>query len=212
MSRTRVKICGITRREDALACAEAGADAIGLVFYQDSPRYVSMETASDIVATLPPFLTPVGLFVDAATDYVHDVLAQVPLACLQFHGNESADQGTGFGRPYIKAIAMREGCDPQMIMNAYPEAAGFLLDAWQPQTHGGGGVTFDWTSIPAQSPKPMILAGGLTPDNISRAVIQTQPFAVDVSSGVELDKGIKSVEKIQAFIRGVQRGDASQAK
>ena len=209
--RTRVKICGITRAEDGRAAARAGADAIGLVFYLKSPRYVAVQQAQAICRELPPFVSVVALFVNALREQVAEVLDSVPVDLLQFHGTEQAEQCTGFGRPYIKAIAMKEGCDPLSTMKEHPEASGFLLDAWQPELHGGGGVTFDWAQIPERSVKPMILAGGLTAENISQAVARTRPFAVDVSSGVESDKGIKSVEKIQAFMRGVERGDASQA-
>jgi phosphoribosylanthranilate isomerase len=210
--RTRVKICGITRPEDGRAAARAGVDAIGLVFYANSPRFVTLKRAAEICRILPPFVSVVALFVDAPRQQVEDVLKSVPVDLLQFHGSESAEQCLGFGRPYIKAIAMRQGYDAMSAMNTHPDACGYLLDAWQPELHGGGGVPFDWAQMPAKSNRPVILAGGLTPDNVSRAVIRTRPFAVDVSSGVELDKGIKSVEKIQAFMRGVQRGDASQAK
>jgi len=209
--RTRVKICGITRAEDGRAAAQAGTDAIGLVFYLKSPRYVAVQQAQAICRELPPFVSVVALFVNAPREQVAEVLDSVPVDLLQFHGTERAEQCAGFGRPYIKAIAMKEGCDPLSTMNAHPEASGFLLDAWQPELHGGGGVTFDWAQIPARTAKPMILAGGLNAENISQAVVRTRPFAVDVSSGVELEKGIKSVEKIQAFMRGVERGDASQA-
>ena len=209
--RTRVKICGITRPEDGRAAAQAGADAIGLVFYTKSPRYVALDRAETICHELPPFVSVVALFVNPSREQVVAVLDSLPVDLLQFHGNEAADQCAGFGRPYIKAIAMREGYDPQATMNAYPEAAGFLLDAWQPQSHGGGGVTFDWSRIPAMPLTPMILAGGLTAENVTQAVLRTRPFAVDVSSGVESEKGIKSVDKIQAFIRGVERGDAGRA-
>jgi len=209
--RTRVKICGITRPEDGRAAAQAGADAIGLVFYAKSPRYVALQQAQTICRELPPFVSVVALFVNALYEQVAAVLDSLPVDLLQFHGTEPAQQCSGFGRPYIKAIAVKEGYDAQSTMNAHPEASGFLLDAWQPQRHGGGGVTFDWARMPENSAKPMILAGGLTADNISRAVALTRPYAVDVSSGVESDKGIKSVEKIQAFMRGVERGDASQA-
>ena len=210
--RTRVKICGITRAEDGRAAAQAGADAIGLVFYLKSPRYVAVQQAQAICRELPPFVSVVALFVNAPRQQVAEVLDSVPVDLLQFHGTEQAGQCAGFGRPYIKAIAMKEGCDPLSTMKAHPEASGFLLDAWQPELHGGGGITFDWTQVPERSARPMILAGGLTADNISRVVARTRPFAVDVSSGVESEKGIKSVEKIQAFMRGVERGDASQAK
>ncbi len=209
--RTRVKICGITRPEDGRAAAQAGADAVGLVFYAKSPRYVVQQQAQAICRELPPFVSVVALFVNAPREQVSEVLDSVPVDVLQFHGTEQAEQCAGFGRPYIKAIAMREGCDPLPTMNAHPEASGFLLDAWQPELHGGGGVTFDWAQMPERSAKPMILAGGLTAENVSRAIARMRPFAVDVSSGVESDKGIKSVEKIQAFMRGVERGDASQA-
>jgi phosphoribosylanthranilate isomerase len=210
--RTRVKICGITRPEDGRAAAQAGADAVGLVFYAKSPRYVALQQAQTICRELPPFVSVVALFVNASREQVTAVMDSVPVDLLQFHGSEASEQCSGFGRPYIKAIAMREGCDPQSTMNAHPEASGFLLDAWQPQRHGGGGIAFDWNQMPEESAKPMILAGGLTAENISQAVVQTRPFAVDVSSGVESDKGIKSVEKIKAFMRGVERGDASQAQ
>ncbi len=209
--RTRVKICGITRPEDARAAASAGADAIGLVFYAKSPRYVELPQAQAICRELPPFVSVVGLFVNAPREQVTRVLESVPVDTLQFHGSEERVQCEGFARPYVKAIGMKEDADPVQIMDAHPGACGFLLDAWQPDIHGGGGVAFDWTRIPAQAAKPVILAGGLTPDNVTRAVVQTRPFAVDVSSGVELEKGIKSGEKMQAFIRGVERGDASQA-
>jgi phosphoribosylanthranilate isomerase len=209
--RTRVKICGITRPEDGRAAALAGADAIGLVFYSKSPRYIALQQAQAVCRALPPFVSVVALFVNAPREQVAEVLDCVPVDLLQFHGAERAEQCAGFGRPYIKAIAMREGCDPLSTMKEHPQACGFLLDAWQPELYGGGGVTFDWAQMPARSVKPMILAGGLTAENISRAVALTRPFAVDVSSGVESDKGIKSVEKIQAFMRGIERGDASQA-
>lgn len=209
--RTRVKICGITRPEDGRAAAQAGADAIGLVFYANSPRYVALQQAQAICRALPPFVSVVALFVNARREQVTEVLNAIPVDLLQFHGNEQAEQCVSFGRPYIKAIGMREGSDPLSTMEVHPEACGFLLDAWQPELYGGGGVVFDWAQIPARSDKPMILAGGLTADNITQAVSRTRPFAVDVSTGVESDKGIKSVEKIQAFMRGVERGDTSQA-
>ncbi len=209
--RTRVKICGITRPEDGRAAAQSGADAIGLVFFAKSPRYVALQQAQTICRDLPPFVSVVALFVNARREQVTEVLDSVPVDLLQFHGTEQAEQCIGFGRPYIKAIAMKEGCEPLSTMKEHPEASGFLLDAWQPELHGGGGVTFDWAQMPERSAKPVILAGGLTAENISQAVARTRPFAVDVSSGVESDKGIKSVEKIQAFMRGIERGDASQA-
>ncbi len=208
--RTRVKICGITRREDGQAVANAGADAIGLVFYEKSSRYVEIRQAQEICRSLPPLVSVVALFVNADRDQVSKVLAAVPVDLLQFHGTEAPAACEGFGRPYIKAIAMKPDGHPLEEMKAYPAASGFLLDAWQPDTHGGGGLAFDWNEVPAYRERPLILAGGLTPDNVTQAVAQTRPFAVDVSSGVEIDKGIKSAEMIEAFIRGVQRGDAGQ--
>ncbi len=208
--RTRVKICGITRPQDGLAAAQAGADAIGLVFYERSPRYVDVAQAAEICAVLPPFVSVVGLFVNAPREQVASLLQQLPLDLLQFHGTETADQCEGFGRPYIKAIGMKDGVDVTGTVQAHPQASGFLFDAWQPDIHGGGGVAFDWNTLPAGGDRPVILAGGLAPDNVEQAVRRTRPWAVDVSSGVEQDKGIKSAEKIEAFIRGVVRGDTMQ--
>jgi phosphoribosylanthranilate isomerase len=210
--RTRVKICGITRTEDALAAVRAGADAIGLVFYAASPRCVEVAQAQAICRVLPPFLSVVGLFVNASRAEVDAVLEAVPVDLLQFHGSETADDCSGFARPYIKAVGMQPDVDPLTVMAAHPAARGFLLDAWQPDTHGGGGVTFDWSRVPAQRERPLVLAGGLTADNVADAIGRLQPFAVDVSSGVEERKGIKSEAKIQAFMRGVERGDASRAR
>ncbi len=209
--RTRVKICGITRPEDGRAAAQAGVDAIGLVFYDKSPRCVDLVQAQAICGALPPFVTVVALFVDAGREGVSAVLDAVPVDLLQFHGAESAQECEGFGRPYIKAIAMQTGADPLQAMRAHPGASGFLFDAYQPDSHGGGGIAFDWRTMPEQIEKPAILAGGLTPDNVAQAVALTRPYAVDVSSGVEVAKGIKSADKIKAFIRGVERGDASEA-
>ena len=205
--RTRVKICGITRPEDGRAAAQAGADAIGLVFYDRSPRYVEVDRAAEICAALPPFISVVGLFVNAPREQVESLVSRLPVDLLQFHGAEAADQCEGFGRPYIKAIGMKEDIDVAGVMQAHPQASGFLFDTWQPDNHGGGGVTFDWARLPGIGDRPAILAGGLTPDNVEQAVRQTRPWAVDVSSGVEQDKGVKSAEKIEAFIRGAVRGD-----
>ncbi len=208
--RTRVKICGITRVEDALAAARAGVDAIGLVFYPASPRCVDVSQAQAICNALPPFVSVVGLFVNPARAEVGAIITAVPVDLLQFHGNEPADCCMGFARPYIKAIGMQAGIDPLDVMAAHPQASGFLLDAYQPDTHGGGGAVFDWNQVPAQCDRPLILAGGLTPENVAGAIERLGPFAVDVSSGVEQRKGIKSEAKIQAFMRGVERGDASR--
>jgi len=209
--RTRVKICGITRPEDGQCAARAGADAIGLVFYANSPRYVEISQAQAICRALPPFVSVVALFVNAGRECVQAVVDAVPVDLLQFHGDEPASDCEGFARPYIKAIGMKPGLDPLSVMQTHPAAVGFLLDAWQPDIHGGGGVAFDWNAMPKAAAQPLILAGGLTPANVAQAIERTRPFAVDVSSGVEQEKGIKSADKIEAFMRGVERGDASQA-
>ncbi len=205
--RTRSKICGITRVEDGLAAAAAGADAIGLVFHGASPRNVEVEQAAAICAALPPFVTTVGLFVDAAAATVYNVLQRVPLDLLQFHGDESAEYCRSFSRPYIKAIRMADGVDLQMAATEYSDARGLLLDTYHKGIAGGTGETFDWARIPADLALPVILAGGLEPENVAAAVRSVHPFAVDVSSGVEAEKGIKDAAKIIAFIRGVNSAD-----
>ena len=209
--RTRVKICGITRIEDALSAVEHGADAIGLVFYERSPRHVTTEQAVRISAAVAPFVTVVGLFVDALPAEIRQVLEQVPLGLLQFHGQETNDDCTRYGVPFIKSVAMKPGIDLQAQNRAYPDASGILLDAWLPQTHGGGGQTFDWEQVPHNLDVPVILAGGLTPDNVTTAIRRVRPYAVDVSSGVETGKGIKSAGKIAAFMKGVRVSDADTA-
>jgi len=208
MSRTRVKICGITREQDAVTVVRAGADALGLVFYPQSPRHVSVEQARGIAAAVTPFVTITGLFVNAQADLVREVLAQVPLGLLQFHGQETNEQCNRFGLPFIKSIPMQAETDLSSLLSDYPDAAGFLLDAWQPEIHGGGGVAFDWRQIPDDIRVPIILAGGLTPRNVAGAIRLVNPYAVDVSTGVELDKGIKSSEKIEAFMREVRNSEA----
>ena len=204
--RTRVKICGITREQDARAAVASGADAIGLVFYPESPRCVSIEQARKIVATVAPFVTVVGLFVNADPAEIRHVIAAVPLALLQFHGQESNGDCNGFGQPFIKSIAMRGATDLSSEVARYPDASGFLLDTYQPDTHGGGGKTFNWEQVPGKREAPVILAGGLTPENVALAIRTVRPYAVDVSSGVESDRGIKSGDKIKAFMTGVERG------
>lgn len=206
MSAVRSKICGITRVEDALAAAAAGADAIGLVFYAKSPRAVSVEQARQIIAALPPFVTTVGLFVDAGRDELRQILAQVPLDLLQFHGDESAEQCEGHGRPYIKALRVRGGDDVAAQVARYPGAVGVLLDTFVEGVPGGTGLAFDWSLVPAGLAKPVILAGGLTPENVAAAIARVRPYAVDVSGGVESAKGIKDADKVRAFIRAAQGG------
>ena len=202
--RTRVKICGITRIEDALAAARAGADAIGLVFEPKSPRYVKPDQALSIVRALPPFVTVVGLFVNAAPDTVETVLGRVPLDLLQFHGDETPEQCRRYHRPYIKAIHMRPETNLPEQARRYADAEGLLLDTASANVAGGSGEAFDWSLVPSGLAKPVILAGGLTPENVAEAVRRVHPFAVDVSSGVEQAKGIKDAGKISAFIEAVR--------
>ncbi|MEE1951563.1 phosphoribosylanthranilate isomerase [Pseudomonas alcaligenes] len=204
MTAVRVKICGITRVEDALAAAAAGADAIGLVFYAKSPRAVDIEQARAILAALPPFVTTVGLFVDAERNELERILASVPLDLLQFHGDESVQQCEAFGRPYIKALRVKAGDDIAAQVARYPSAQGILLDAYVEGVPGGTGEAFDWSLIPQALSKPLILAGGLRPDSVAEAVSRVRPYAVDVSGGVEASKGVKDVEKIGAFIRAAR--------
>ena len=206
--RTRVKICGITRSEDGLAAVKYGADSIGLVFFEKSPRAVNIEDACAIVKLMPAFVTITGLFVDPEADYVKAVVDKVSIDLLQFHGAEAQPFCAGFGRRYIKAISMK-GEDESENIQQYSDAAGILLDAYHPDVHGGTGKTFDWSAIPADLPAPLILAGGLNPENVADAIQQVQPYAVDVSSGVELDKGIKDSKKIAAFMSEVSRVQAS---
>lgn len=206
--RTRVKICGITRPEDAVCAAQLGADAIGLVFFPRSPRAVDVPRAVEIAASLPPFVTVVGLFVDAPDSQVEAVLSEVPVSLLQFHGRESAAYCRRFGRPYVKAFAMDGETDVQQRAAAYPDAAGFLLDAYAKGLAGGTGTTFDWSRIPSGLDQPIILAGGLVPENIGHAIQVVHPYGVDVSSGVESAKGLKDAQRMDAFLREVHRVDA----
>ncbi|MET0106102.1 MAG: phosphoribosylanthranilate isomerase [Sedimenticola sp.] len=205
--RCRAKICGITRPEDALEAVRQGADAIGLVFYPPSPRAVSAEQAAGIVAVLPPFVTVVGLFVNATEEEINEVLGSVRIDLLQFHGDESRAQCNRHGKPYIKAIRMREGVDLQQQKTAYPDAAGLLLDTYQKGVPGGTGERFNWELIPDDLAGSIVLAGGLTPENVEQAINSVRPYAVDVSGGVEQDKGIKDSEKVAAFMRGVKRAN-----
>lgn len=203
--RTRVKICGITRCQDAEFAAEMGVDAIGLVFFEASPRAVTIAQAKKIVAVLPPFVSVVALFVDAAASTVNDCLAALPIDILQFHGNESQEYCAQFSRPYLKAIRMREGIDLAAKAEIYDDAFALLLDSYQPGVQGGTGQTFDWSMI-KKIDKPIILAGGLTAENVGEAIKRVQPFAVDVSGGVEEEKGIKAQTKINAFMQEVKNG------
>ena len=199
-----VKICGVTRIEDALAAAELGAHAIGLVFYRPSPRYVEPDAAASIVRALPPFVTPVALFVDAAEDEVRETAARSGVRLLQFHGAETPDFCTRFPLPYMKALQVKPGVDLLQYARDFSSARALLLDAFHEDLHGGTGAVFDWSLIPPSLPLPIVLSGGLTPENVSEAVRRVRPCAVDVSSGVEASKGIKDPAKIAAFIQGVR--------
>ena len=201
----RIKICGITRIEDALAAAHAGADAIGLVFHPASPRAVDVQQAAAIVKALPPFVTSVGLFVDASEERINEVLRQVPLDMLQFHGDEPDAFCRRFARPYLKAVRMRPDADLEALVAGWPGASGILLDSYRPGVPGGTGETFDWTRVPAQRNWPLVLAGGLQADNVRQAIELTAPWAVDISGGVEAARGIKDPAKINAFIQEVKR-------
>lgn len=204
--RTRVKVCGITRPEDGLAAALAGADAIGLVFFAASPRAISVARAQQIVAVLPPFVTRVGLFVNADAVTVDQVLGSVPLDVLQFHGDESPEYCRAFTRPWLKALRMKPDLDLEKSIADYSGAHGILLDAWHEEKYGGTGAAFDWSRLSLRADGPrIILAGGLHPGNVAGAIRQVKPWAVDVSSGVESAPGSKSSELVQQFISEVQR-------
>jgi len=203
--KTRVKICGITRRQDAEFSVENGADALGLVFYPASPRAVTIAQAKEIVAELPPFINIVALFVDADVEQVQACLNELPIDILQFHGNESAAYCEQFGKTYLKAIRMRDNVDLASLAAEYASASAILLDSYQAGVPGGTGQVFDWSLI-KKIDKPIILAGGLNVDNVAMAIKQVQPYAVDVSGGVEQSKGIKDHQKISAFMQEVANG------
>lgn len=205
MQRTRVKMCGITRPQDAIKAVQLGADAIGLVFYEPSPRFVSHTTARTIVENLPPFITAVGLFVDAPSEEVIEALKVVRLNLLQFHGDESPAYCEQFGLPYLKALRMRDDVNVTAYAQQHPNAAGILLDTYQQGVAGGTGQSFDWSRIPGDVPLPLVLAGGLDQTNVAEAITTVKPYAVDVSGGVELKKGIKDPDKMSAFMKEVYR-------
>lgn len=200
--RARIKICGLTRPEDVLAAIEAGADALGFVFYPPSPRFIDIERAASLVQLVPPFVTTVGLFVNVEPQVVRETLAAVPLHLLQFHGDEGEAYCRQFDRPYIKAARMKPGIDLLQYASAFPSAQAILLDAFV-EGFGGGGKAFDWNLIPSALPKPLILSGGLDAGNVGEAISRVKPAAVDVSSGVEAAKGIKDAGKIHAFVSAV---------
>ena len=211
--RTRVKICGITRVQDVQAAVQAGVDAIGLVFYSPSPRAVSIEQAKLLAAHIPPYVSIVGLFVNASSDEIAQVLNQVPVDVIQLHGDENPEQcqqiAQSCRRRWYKALQVKAGLDVAAEIAQYQQvgASAVLLDAWHPELKGGTGLQFDWATFP-KTDFPLILAGGLRPENIHQAISLTQPYAVDVSGGVESAKGIKDQQLIQQFMQGVQGGSA----
>jgi len=205
--RTRVKICGFTKVSDAVSAANLGVDAIGLVFYPPSPRYVSIEKAVDIVKALPAFVTVVALFVDETEAQIREVLNNVAIDCIQFHGDEAVEQCRLYNKPYMKAIRMKPELDVMALAKEYCDASALLLDAYHPGIKGGSGSKFDWDLIPNDCSLPVILAGGLQVDNAKQAVQSVKPYALDVSSGVESSKGIKDVAKMAAFIQAINEGD-----
>jgi len=208
--RTRVKICGMTRVEDVQAAAQAGADAIGLVFYPPSPRFLSLDWARQLAGEVPPFVSTVALFVNPTAAEVYSVVERVKPAMLQFHGEEAPEFCHQFGVPYLKACRVKSGVQPEVdllkYLRPFSGAAGWLLDSHVAE-YGGVGESFDWSLVPAERFRPVVLSGGLTRDNVREAVRRVRPWAVDVSSGVEVSKGIKDAAKIAAFIAEVRNAD-----
>jgi phosphoribosylanthranilate isomerase len=206
--KTRIKMCGLTREEDVDAAIESGADAIGFVFYPPSPRFVSPQKAAQLAKRIPPFVDVVGLFVNESPELVLATCEQLPINILQFHGDESADYCRQFDRPYLRAARVRPGLDLVEFGRSYSDARGLLLDAFV-DGYGGGGHVFDWTLIPQDLPGFLVLSGGLTVANVGDAIARVRPVAVDVSSGVEMSKGIKDHSKIAAFVAAVRKADES---
>ena len=204
--RTRIKICGLTREEDVLAAVSAGADAIGFVFYEASPRYVSPERAGQLTALLPPFVTPVGLFVNAGLSLIRDVARAIPQVVFQFHGDETPGDCEYAGRPYLRAARMHPDFDLLDFSAKFASAQAILLDAFV-EGYGGGGKVFDWSLIPTHVPCPLVLSGGLHAENVAEGILRVRPWAVDVSSGVELAKGIKDAEAVHRFCQAVRQAD-----
>lgn len=205
--RTRIKVCGITHPADAEACALAGVDAIGLNFYPGSSRYVSIDAARAIAASLPPFLITVALFVDAEQAIVERVLESFPVDLLQFHGDETPEFCEGFGKPFLKAARVRPDTDLLQYASRYGCARGLLLDSYRAGSPGGTGECFDWSLIPPALPLPLVLSGGLRPENVESAVRQVRPWAVDVSSGVEVSRSRKDAALIRAFVESVRNAE-----
>jgi len=210
MTRTRIKICGIKEPAHARLAAEAGADAIGLNFYPPSPRFIWPAEAAAVAEALPPYVTAVGLFVDADENLIRETLDAVPLGLLQFHGDEPPGFCEQFDLPYVRAVRMEQGTDLVEYAHRFKRARALLVDAHVPGQPGGTGRSFDWSLIPRELPIPIILSGGLDAANVARAVREVKPWAVDVSSGVESSRGVKDPARIVEFIRSVQSEDASR--
>lgn len=210
--RTRIKICGITNPEDAAAAVDSGVDALGLVFYEPSPRFLQIDRAARLAAQIPAFVDVVALFVDPQPALVEAVIKTVQPDLLQFHGNETAAFCAAFGRAHIKAGRVREDEDIEALVGNYPLARGFLLDSYQPGIPGGTGTTFNWKLIHSSMGKRIILAGGLNPDNVGEAIAAVKPYAVDVSGGVEREKGVKDAGKISRFVQAVRDADRKLAE
>jgi phosphoribosylanthranilate isomerase len=211
-SRTRIKICGITRVQDALHAADCGADSIGLVFHPPSPRFIDLTTALEIRRALPPFVTVTALFLDDKEDWIAEVVQGLHLDCLQFHGNESPGFCANWDLPYIKSIPMGSIEDPCVYAQQHEKAQGFLFDSNAAGRQGGSGDTFDWSKIPPAFEHPLILAGGINPLNVAAAICQVKPWAVDVSTGVEASRGVKNSDLIDQFFDEVKRGDANRSE
>ena len=209
--RTRIKICGLTREADVAAAVAAGADALGFVLYAKSPRHVSLERAATLIGRMPPFVTPVLLFVNASTQDLQDATRALPQALLQFHGDETPAQCRAAGRPWMRAVRMAPGVDLLDCCTRYQGAQALLLDA-DAEHYGGSGKVFDWSQIPPSVPLPVVLSGGLNPANVTGGVLRVRPWAVDVSSGVEVSKGVKSAELMRRFCQAVRDADARMAE
>ncbi|MFG6158271.1 phosphoribosylanthranilate isomerase [Halomonas sp. 1390] len=209
-ARTRVKLCGLTREADVDAAVAAGADALGFVLWPGSKRAIDEQRLAELSARVPAFVTRVGLFVDPSPSLVERCASHLDL--LQFHGDETPEACEAAGRPWIKALRMREGLDLPAAAEAYHGARALLLDAYRPGVPGGTGETFDWSRIPASLAKPVILAGGLTPDNVDAAIAAVGPFAVDVSGGIETAPGVKDATRMAAFLSAVRRADEWRAR
>lgn len=210
MIRTRIKICGLTREADVAAAVDAGADAVGFVLYDKSPRHVALDRAAALARTLPPFVTPVLLFVNAPRGQLQAAAAALPQALLQFHGDETPAQCDVAGRPYLRAVRMAPGVDLLDWAHRFQNASALLVDA-HVEGFGGGGKVFDWSLLPTDVPSRLVLSGGLNPANVIDGVLHVRPYAVDVSSGVEIAKGIKDAAAMRRFCEAVREADARLA-